>query len=68
MATIPVARISAQARQANIGRALLTMIAAMLYAPGWLVGKVFLGAAWACVAVRVGFQDARGRTDRHGAA
>lgn len=39
-------------------RVLLTVIAAPLYALGWLVGKVWVVLTWIAAAVRVGFADA----------
>lgn len=57
---IPLDKIAAQAREVDLRRVVLTVLAALLYAPGWLVGKVFLGVVWACVAVKVGFVEARG--------
>jgi len=39
-------------------RVLLTVVAAVLYAVGWLAGKVWLVLTWIAAAVRVGFQDA----------
>lgn len=64
--TIPLDRIAAQAREVDFGRVLLTVLAALLYAPGWLTGKVFLGLAWSATAVKVGWLDARRtRPDEH---
>jgi uncharacterized membrane protein len=60
--------ISAQARQVHLGRALLTVFAAVFFAIGWTFGRVFYCLAWCGVAVRVGFQAGRAhgpaRTDR----
>jgi len=39
-------------------RVLLTVVAAVLYAVGWLAGKVWLVLTWVAAAVRVGFADA----------
>jgi hypothetical protein len=58
-------RITAEARQIEIGRTLLTLIAVVLYAVGWLVGFVikaaFVVVAWSFAAVKVGWNDARPR-------
>lgn len=40
--------------------AVLTLIAAVLYAVGWLAGKVSLLAVWCWTAVAVGWDEARG--------
>lgn len=39
---------------------LLTALAAVLFAVGWLVGKVSIPVGWMWAAVRVGWSDARG--------
>jgi len=56
---VPVDRISADAREVHVGRALLTVIAAVLFAVGWVTARVFLGLAWCGVAVKLGWQEAR---------
>lgn len=60
--------ITAQARQVRFGRLLLTFLAAVFFAIGWVTGRAFLALAWCGVAIRVGWQAgaARGpaRTDR----
>lgn len=48
--------ITAQARDIRLGRVLLTVLAAVFFALGWTVGRVFLGVAWCAVAVKVGWQ------------
>lgn len=62
---IPLDRISAEARQVNWARVVLTILAFPLYVLGWLAGKGFLAIAWAGLAVKAGWQDARGQ---HGPA
>jgi hypothetical protein len=57
--TVPVDRISAEAHQVRFGRLLLTVFAAVFFAIGWTVGRVFFGLAWCGVAVKVGFQAGR---------
>lgn len=54
-----VDEISARARQVDVGRVLLTLIAAIFYSVGWTAGKALLAVAWCAVAVKVGFQEAR---------
>ena len=56
---VPVDRIGVEARDVHIGRVLLTILAALFFAIGWVVAKVFLALAWCGVAVKVGWQEAR---------
>jgi hypothetical protein len=60
---IPLDRIEARARRAHPGRVLLTAIAAVLFALGWLAFKLcavaWLAAAWCGSAVIEGWQQAR---------
>lgn len=60
---VPVDRITAEARNIHAGRTLLTLVAAVLFAVGWITAKVFTVAwvaiAWGMAAVKVGWQDAR---------
>lgn len=60
---VPVGRITEEARQVRFGLVVLTVIAGLLYALGWLVAKAFTGAwfvaAWLGTAVKVGWVDAR---------
>lgn len=54
-----VDEISAQARQVDVGRVLLTLLAAVFYAIGWIAGKAVLAVVWCAIAVKIGFQEAR---------
>jgi hypothetical protein len=70
---VPVERITVEARQVDVGRLVLTVLAAVLYAVGWSAGKVlgavWLALAWSGTAVRLGWQEARKPTgDRRGPA
>ncbi|MGH9250131.1 MAG: hypothetical protein ACRD0W_11510 [Acidimicrobiales bacterium] len=56
---IPVDRINAEARDVQVGRSLLTLIAGFFYLLGWLAGKLVVGVAWCFAAVRVGWREAR---------
>lgn len=56
---IPLDKIAAQAREVDFARVALTVLAALLYAPGWAAGKLCAGLAWAFAAVKVGWQDSR---------
>jgi hypothetical protein len=56
-----VGRIQTSAAQMHPGRTLLTLIAALFFALGWLVAKlargVWLVLSWTIAAVRVGWQE-----------
>lgn len=62
---VPVERITAEAREVQFARTLLTLIAGFFYAIGWLAGKVlgtlFLAVVWSWTAVKVGWVEARAR-------
>jgi uncharacterized membrane protein len=51
--------ISAQAHQVHLGRVLATVFAAVFFAFGWTMGRVFYCLAWCGVAVKVGWQAGR---------
>lgn len=57
---IPLDEISQQAREVKIGHTLLTIIASVLFAVGWLAARGFYCLAWAAVAVKVGWREGRG--------
>lgn len=70
---VPVDRITAEARDVQFWRTVLTAIAGVLYGLGWLAGRTFTllwrAVAWVGVAVKVGWQDARAaEANRRGAA
>ena len=52
--------ITAQAREVRTGRAILTAIAAVFFAIGWLAGRVVPWLLWCCFAVRKGYRSAHG--------
>lgn len=58
---IPVDEINARARDVQIGKTLLTILAAVLFALGWITAKtvrvIWLAVAWSAVAVKVGWQE-----------
>jgi len=60
---VPVDRITVEAQQVRVGRTLLTVIAAVLYGIGWVpakvLGSLWLAAAWAGTAVKIGWTEAR---------
>ena len=63
---VPVDRITAEAREIDLARTILSVLAAVLFVIGWLAGKtvgLVLGVvAWSFAAVKVGWQDARRRS------
>ena len=70
---VPVDRITAEAKDVEFWRAVLTAVTGVLYGIGWLVGKAFTMVwrvlVWVAVAVKVGWQDARKpKADERGAA
>ena len=60
-------RVEQEARSLHVGRLLLTIIAAVLYAAGWLVAwavtGILLAVTWAFAAAKVGYRDVRRRGD-----
>lgn len=65
---VQVDDISAQARDVQLGRVLLTVIAAVFWGIGWVAAKSFLAVAWCAVAVRQGWREGRRAAVSHGAA
>jgi uncharacterized membrane protein YciS (DUF1049 family) len=53
--------ITAQARQVRLGQVLLTVLAAVFFALGWVVARFFLGLVWCAVAVKLGWQAGAAR-------
>lgn len=56
---VPVDEIRAEAGQVNFARALLTLFAFVFFVPGWLLGVLCAGVAWAYAAAKVGFKQGR---------
>lgn len=60
---VPVDKISEQAKDVRFWHTVATALAGLLWGLGWLTAKAFalvwLGLAWAVVAVRVGWADGR---------
>lgn len=60
---VPVAEITARARDIRLGQVLLTVLAGLLFGLGWAVAKLFtitwLAVAWCAVAVKVGWTQGR---------
>jgi hypothetical protein len=69
--SVPVERISAEARQVNLGRLLLNLLLGVFWLLGWLLGMVSVMVGFAYASAKTGFQDARtqaGRPPRAGPA
>jgi hypothetical protein len=56
-----VDRVNAQAKDLEFWRTVLTVVAAVLYGLGWVIGWVFKGTwlvlSWCFAAAKVGFLD-----------
>lgn len=55
---VPVARITTQARDVQVGRVLLAVMLGVLYGLGWLARKMVLALAVAGTSIKLGWQDA----------
>jgi hypothetical protein len=58
-----VGRIGAEAREIQFGRTILTILAAIFFALGWIsarvLGFVWFALAWSATAVKVGWIEGR---------
>lgn len=54
-----VARVEGKVAEISVARVLLAVLAAPLYALGWLVGIIVVAVLWLFAAVAVGFADAK---------
>lgn len=61
---VPLDKITAEARAISFVRTLLTLIAGVLFAVGWVAAKsckvLWFVGAWTFAAVRVGWREAGG--------
>lgn len=57
-------RVGERAQQIQVVRLVLAVLAAPLYALGWLVGILVVALLWLLAATAVGFSDARTRSRR----
>lgn len=61
--SIPLDRITVEAREVDFRRTFLTVIAGVLFGIGWVAAKVvgvlWLAVAWSVTAVRLGWSEAR---------
>jgi hypothetical protein len=53
-------RISAEARQLQFGRAILTIVFTPLFLVGWLLGKSWRAVTYALAALKVGWHEGNG--------
>lgn len=62
---VPIDAISADARQARPGRALLGLIGGLIFGLFWVLGKTFmvafLAGAWCSSAAKMGWRQAQGK-------
>jgi len=61
--TVPVDVIREQARQVRFGSVLATVIAALFFAPGWLLGRAWTGIVYCAISARVGYWRGTGLTE-----
>ena len=61
---MPVDEITEQAKTVKPGRAVLTVVAAVLFGIGWIVARIFavlwLAFMWSSVAIREGWRASHG--------
>jgi hypothetical protein len=58
---VPVDAITTQAREVDVRRVLLTLLALVPFLLGWAAGAIVTAVLWACAAVKAGWVDARRR-------
>jgi hypothetical protein len=52
-------RISTEARQVKFTVTVLTLIAAVFFAIGWVTARVWLGVVWSALMIREGWREAQ---------
>lgn len=59
--SVPLERISTEARELKPARTVLMLLGGLLFGLGWVVARIcraaWSGLAWSVAAVRVGWQD-----------
>ena len=59
--SVPLERISAEARELRFARTVLTLLGGLLFGLGWIVARACRAAwatlAWSAAAVRVGWRE-----------
>lgn len=63
---VPVDEITSQARQVRFGRTVLSLIAFVFFAVGWMFSTCWLSLCWCGCAVRSGWRDAKRPRDGDG--
>ena len=63
MSAVRVDDITTQAREVALGRTLLTVVAAVFFAIGWIASTAWLALCWCAVAVRAGWRQAQRRDE-----
>jgi hypothetical protein len=59
LSSVDLDTIELEARQVNFGKGLLTVIAAILFAIGFMFGVASRALAWTAVAIRLGYRAGR---------
>jgi hypothetical protein len=54
---IPLAEISARAREVRFRRSLVMLFVGIFFAIGWTAGRIWYGAAFSATAVRIGYRQ-----------
>ncbi|MBO0813679.1 MAG: hypothetical protein J2P30_00780 [Actinobacteria bacterium] len=65
MTALDAITAEARAHPVRPGRAVLTVIAAVLIGIGWTAASVCFAASWCGAAVKLGWRDARAAQDPH---
>lgn len=63
---MPVDDITKQAREVDVARLVLALVALIPFLLGWVAGKAVLSLAWLGLAVKAGWADARRPATRDG--
>lgn len=68
--SVPLERISAEARELKFARTMLTLLGGLLFGLGWIVARacraVWSALAWSVAAVRVGWREGLAAPPREG--
>jgi hypothetical protein len=55
-------RLDAEAREVDFRRVVMTVIVALFFAIGWVVGRLWIGMVWSALAIREGWREGSKRT------
>lgn len=55
-----VDRVNVEAREVRVGRMILVGFAAVFFAVGWILAKMWLAVAWTIAAAKIGWFEAGG--------